>query len=106
MSKKASSPSPSSKERSTKARKNRSPEKAAQSPFEILCGEPERINPAILLAEEMMRKQLGGAINFEDVQRAEETISASRFEIGRVESQFAALVKTPPRAAAKIPIGF
>lgn len=53
-----------------------------------------------------MRKQLGETIDFEDIRRAEETISASRFEIGRVESQFVALVKTPAFAGAKIPIGF
>lgn len=77
-----------------------------QSPFEILCEEPERINPAILLADEMMRKQLGERIDFEDIRRAEETINVSRREIGRVESQFDALVKTPTFAAANIPVGF
>lgn len=101
----ASSPLQSSKKRSTKARKNR-PQATEQSPFEILCGEPERINPAILLADEMMRKQLGETIDFEDIRRAEETINASRREIGRVESQFVALVKTPAFASAKIPDGF
>jgi len=105
MSKKASSPSQSSKKRSTKARKNGS-QAEAQSPFQILCGEPERINPAILLAEEMMRKQLGETIDFDDIRRAEEIVNASRFEIVRVESQFVALVKTPAAASAKIPVGF
>jgi len=71
-----------------------------------LCGEPEQINPAILLAEEMMRKQIGGTIDFDDIRRAEETINASRREIGRVEMQFVALVKTPAAASAKIPVGF
>ena len=99
------SPSPSSNGRKLKARKNAAP-LSEQSPFEILCGEPERINPAILLADEMMRKQLGETLDFEDIRRAEETISASRFEIGRVEVQFAALVKTSPGAGAKIPVGF
>lgn len=105
MSKKANSSLQSSKKRSTKAHRNRSLIEA-QSPFEILCEEPERINPAILLADEMMRKQLGETIDFEDIRRAEETINASRFEIARVESQFVALVKTPAFAGAKIPVGF
>lgn len=99
-----SSPLQSSKKRSTKAHKTAIP--AAQSPFEILCEEPERINPAILLADEMMRKRLGETIDFEDIRRAEETINASRREIERVESQFVALVKTPAAASAKIPVGF
>ncbi len=77
-----------------------------QSPFEILCGEPERINPAILLAEEMMSRQLSGTIDFEDIRRAEETINQSRREIERVGLQFTALVKTPAFASAKIPVGF
>lgn len=102
----ASSRLQSSNEHSTKARKNRSQTAAEHSPFESLAEEPERINPAILLAEKMMRKQLGETIDFEDIRRAEETINASRREIGRVESQFVALVKTPPRAAARIPVGF
>lgn len=79
---------------------------AEQSPFEILCEEPEQINPAILLAEEMMRQGLGETLDFEDIRRAEDAISASRFEIGRVESQFVALVKTPAVASAKSPVGF
>ncbi len=54
----------------------------------------------------MMRKQLGETIDFEDIRRAEETINASRFEIGRVESQFVSLVKTPAFAGTKIPVGF
>ncbi len=105
MSKKASSSLQSSKKRSTKARRKRSLIEA-QTPFEILCGEPERINPAILLAEEIMRQQLGETIDFDDIRRVEETINASRFEIGRVEMQFVSLVKTPAFAGTKIPVGF
>ena len=101
----ANSPLQSSKKRSIKARKNRS-QADERSPFEILCEEPERINPAILLADEMMRRQLGETIDFEDIRRAEETINASRFEIARVESQFVALIKTPAFAGAEIPVGF
>lgn len=96
----------SSNGRSTKARKNASQAATEESPFEVLCREPEQINPAIVLAEKLMRKDLGEAFDIDDIRRAEETINASRREIGRVEAQFAALVKTPPRGSAKIPVGF
>lgn len=106
MSKKASSPSQSSKKRSIKARKGEKACINTASPFEILCEADERLNPAIILAEELMRKDVYFALEFEDLERAEKTLAASRFEIERVESQFNALVKSTPAASAKVPVGF
>lgn len=101
------SPSQSSKGRSTKALKTAQIEAAEEaSPFEILCGESEQINPAIILAEKLMRKDLSETFDCEEIWQAEETINASRREIGRVESQFAAVVKTPASVGKQIPIGF
>lgn len=98
------SPSQSSNGRSSKARKTAV--QAAESPFEVLCHEPEQINPAIILAEKLMRKNLGAAFDDEDLRQAEETLQASRKEIERVGLQFAALVKTPAFACEQIPVGF
>jgi hypothetical protein len=106
MSKKANSASQSSKKRSTRAKTPRKAETCAPSPFEILCGEPEQINPAILLAEELMQKGIADVLNTGDLQRAEETLAFSRREIQSVETQFAALVKTPGAPASEIPVGF
>lgn len=106
MSKKASSPSQSSKKRSTKARNSETARDSPASPFEVLCEADESINPAIILAEELMRKDVYFALEFEDLERAEKTLAASRFEIERVESQFNALVKQAPAASQEIPIGF
>lgn len=106
MSKKANSASQSSKKRSTRAKTPRKANVRAASPFEILRGEPEQINPAIVLAEELMRKGIADMLNFDDLQRAEETLAFSRREIQRVEMQFAALVKTPAASASEIPVGF
>ena len=106
MSKKASSVSPSSKKRSTKARNGEKAQTESASPFQFLCEADERINPAIILAEELMRKDVYFALEFEDLERAEQTLAASRFEIERVESQFNALVKSTPNASANVPIGF
>lgn len=53
-----------------------------------------------------MRKDVYFALEFEDLERAEQTLAASRREIERVESQFTALVKSTPAASAEIPVGF
>ena len=106
MSKKVSSSLQSSKKHSIKARKSQESESGNPAPFEILCGEPERINPAILLAEELMRKGIAEVLDFADLEQAEETLKKSRYEISRVEMQFKYLVKTPASSGGKIPIGF
>jgi hypothetical protein len=76
------------------------------TPFEILSNEPEQINPAILLAEELMRKDLSEVFDLADIESARETLVLSNLEIERVESQFKALVKTQAKAGSSIPIGF
>jgi hypothetical protein len=96
----------SSKKPSTKARQKRKNEDCSESPFEILCAAQEQINPAILLAEELIRKGMAEAFDFTEIERAEEVLSLSREEIAHVENQFTALVKTPPAPAPLIPIGF
>lgn len=106
MSKKVSSSLQSSKRHSTKARKSQTAGNKSSTPFEILCGEPEQINPAILLAEELMRKVVADVLDFADIERAEETLRKSRYEIARVEMQFKSLVKTPASSGGQIPIGF
>ncbi|MGI8545274.1 MAG: hypothetical protein ACR2MD_17580 [Aridibacter sp.] len=66
----------------------------------------ERINPAIILAEELMRKGLTGGFDFDDFERAEQTLEISRSEIKRVDTQLKAIIKTPPSPGCKIPVGF
>jgi hypothetical protein len=81
-------------------------EESSETPFEILKKLPEKINPAILLAEEMLREGMLGEPFFEDFKRAERVLRKARREIERVESQFKALVKTPPSPADTVPKGF
>lgn len=76
------------------------------TPFEILCEQDEQINPAILLAEELMRKDLSEVFDLADIESARETLFFSNLEIERVESHFKALVKTKPKLGAVVPIGF
>ena len=96
----------SSNGRSTKANLKLKSEICPESPFEILCAAEEQINPAILLAEELMLKGMAEAFDFAEIERAEEILNISREEISKVESQFTALVKTPPTPANSIPLGF
>lgn len=96
----------SSKKPSTKAYLKRESKTEAMTPLEILCDQPEKINPAILLAEELMRKNIAEVFDLEDIEKAQETLEYSRLEINRVEAQFIAIVKTKPRAGRRIPIGF
>lgn len=74
--------------------------------LEILCVAAEQINPAIILAEELMRKELTECFDFGEIERAEEVLLRARAEIAKVEAQFTALVKTPPAPSASIPSGF
>ena len=90
----------SSNGRSTKARET------IQTPFEILCGAKEQINPAILLAEELMRKDISEILDTGDLARAEQTLELSRREIESVAGGFEALALTPALASEQIPIGF
>jgi hypothetical protein len=66
----------------------------------------EQINPAILLAEELMRKGITESFDFAEIERAEEVLAHAREEISRTEAHFTALVKTPSAPSVSIPLGF
>lgn len=99
-------PLQSSKKPSTKARQKRKSEASVTSPFEVLCAADDEINPAIVLAEELMRKDIAGGMDFADIEQAEKTLRIARDEIAKVERHFAYIVKTPPQASGHIPAGF
>lgn len=98
--------SASSKKHNTKANRVNEREILTASPFEILCAAEERINPAILLAEELMLKAMTERFDFAEIEQAEEILVVAREEISRTETHFTALVKTPATPAASIPLGF
>lgn len=93
-------------ERSTKADFNSESHPDSDSPFEILCAADERVNPAILLAEELTLKAMQEIFDFAEIERAEEVLYSSRAEISRIENQLTALIKTPSTPALSIPVGF
>jgi len=91
-------PSPSSKRLSTKA--------IETIPLEILRSEAEQINPAILLADELMRKDASALLSTEDIELAQTVVTYGRHEIENVQRQLAALISTPASSSAYIPLGF
>lgn len=78
----------------------------AQTPFEILDSEPEMINPAILLAEELMRRRAADLLSVEEIRNAEKVLELGTQEIKTIELHNAAFLKCNPTSAANIPHGF
>ncbi len=76
------------------------------TPVEVLSGEPEQVNPAILLAEEFMRRDAAAILSAEDIERAEKILRAGRNEIETIRKQLAAFDRTPPSPSTNIPQGF
>ena len=78
----------------------------AVSPLEILVQENEKVNPAILLAEEFMRRDAADVLSAEDVMKAEEILQIGGMEIEVLQKQLAAFVGLPASPSASIPTGF
>lgn len=77
-----------------------------RTPLELLIDEVEQINPAILLAEEFMRRDAGELLSAEDINRAEEILRIGRTEIDVINRQIAAFVRSSASPSARLPIGF
>lgn len=76
------------------------------SPFDILIAETEQINPAILLAEEFMRRDAADLLSAEDINRAEKILLVGSNEIETIKRQEAAFGRTAANPSAVLPIGF
>lgn len=76
------------------------------SPLELLINEVEQINPAILLAEEFMRRNPEELLSPKDIHRAEDILLAGRTEIEVIKRQVVAFTRSPATPAASLPIGF
>lgn len=77
-----------------------------RSPLELLIEEGEQINPAILLAEEFMRRDAADLLNAEEINRVEEILHHARTEIDVIRRQIAAFARSPAISSAEIPVGF
>lgn len=78
----------------------------ASSPLEFLIDEVEQINPAILLAEELMRRDAADLLSAEDINRAEEVLHRGRTEVDAIKRQIAAFARSSASPSASLPIGF
>lgn len=78
----------------------------SESPIEILTDETEHVNPAILLAEEFMRRDMADVLSADDIEKAEETIYLGQCEIEAIKRQLAAFDRTPASASSVVPTGF
>ncbi len=77
-----------------------------ESPLELLRAESEQINPAIILAERLMRREAAELLSVEEVSEAENILSIGTQEIEAIESHQKAFLKSPPSAIDYVPVGF
>lgn len=77
-----------------------------ESPLKILIAETEQVNPAILLAEEFMRRNAADLLSAEDVTRAEAILNIGRNEIGTIKRQEAAFERSAASPSPGVPVGF
>jgi len=78
----------------------------ASSPMELLIEEVEQINPAILLAEEFMRRDAEQLLSADDIDRAEKILNIGRTEIDVINRQIKAFARSSASPSASLPIGF
>lgn len=76
------------------------------SPLKLLRAETEQINPAIILAERLMRRDATELLSVEEVNEAESVITVGTDEIEAIEAHLKAFLKTPPSAVNYVPVGF
>ena len=76
------------------------------SPVELLRAEDERINPAIILADRLMRRDAEKLLTVEEVSEAEKVLAIGTQEIEAIEFHHKAFMKTPASAIDFVPLGF
>lgn len=78
----------------------------SRTPLELLIEEVEQINPAILLAEEFMRRDAADLLAAEEIHRVEEKLHHARTEIDVIKRQTAAFARSPAIPSPELPVGF
>ncbi|MGD9563889.1 MAG: hypothetical protein AB7W44_16575 [Pyrinomonadaceae bacterium] len=74
--------------------------------MDLLLAEDERINPAIILAERLMRQDAEKLLTVNEVAEAEKVLGIGTQEIEAIEFHRKAFLKTPASAVDYVPIGF
>lgn len=76
------------------------------SPLKLLRTENEQINPAIILADKLMRRDAEELLTVKEVTEAEEVLAIGTHEIEAIESHRKAFQKTPASAIDYVSVGF
>lgn len=75
-------------------------------PLAILIKEPQQLNPAIILAEELMRRDAAELLSVEEVAAAEKVLEIGASEIQAIEHHKAAFLKSRATSAIYVTHGF
>jgi hypothetical protein len=76
------------------------------SPLELLTGETEQLNPAIILADELMRRDASALLSVAEVEKAEKILELGAREIETIDRHRKAFLKSPPTPYGYVPRGF
>ena len=76
------------------------------SPLDVLRAENEQVNPAIILADKLMRRDAEKLLTVDEVAKAEAVLAIGTQEIEAIEFHRKAFLKTPASAVDYVPIGF
>lgn len=76
------------------------------SPLDLIRSESEQVNPAIILADRLMRRDAEKLLTVDEVAEAEKVLGIGTQEIEAIEFHRKAFLKTPASAVDYVPIGF
>lgn len=76
------------------------------NPLSMLDCEIEQLNPAIILADELMRRDASELLSVEEVARAEEVLEIGSREIEAIDCHRNAFLKCRPTPLEHVPCGF
>lgn len=76
------------------------------SPLDVLRAESEQINPAIILAENLMRRDAEELLTVDEAAEAETVLAIGTQEIEAIEFHRKAFQKSPASAVDYVPLGF
>ena len=77
-----------------------------ESQLELLRAESEQINPAIILADQLMRREATVLLTVEEVNEAENILAIGTQEIEAIELHRKAFLRSPASAVDYVPVGF
>lgn len=77
-----------------------------ESTIEVLLSETEQLNPAIILADELMRRDAAELLSVVEVAKAEKILEIGAREIETIDNHRKAFLKSRPSPVQYVPRGF